>query len=198
MNDSVEEHPNTEALIVETMPENVNDQLEFSADVNLINGEFASESFPSNEITIQPVNTNQPLGQASVTIDTSPKTVKQEQLNIEASPKVPAKKTATLGELTTLLNNLNSIQVTRKGYVKDEMQVRLDRDLTMVLRNLPAYLTLLDNKSLFHIDALVNHLLRQFVYDHKSAFNEISKQLARAEGLRQQRILESMKLSDIS
>lgn len=196
VNDSVDELQTTEVSDSVSALEIGSDQPETSTEVNIVNEVVASES--SQKITVLPENADKQIEPVVALMDTPARKLGEKPAKVAVKPDVSPKKLATVDELTAFLTNLNSAKVTRQGYNKDEMQVRLDRDLTMVLRNLPAYLMLLDDKTIFHIDALVNHLLRQFVQDNKSAFNEVSKQLAKAETIRQQRVLDTMNLIDIS
>lgn len=100
------------------------------------------------------------------------------------------KKTSSLPELIAFLSNLPSAQVNRKHFIKDELQVRVAKDLSALLRNVPHYMSLVNNSSDFHIDDLVNYLLRQFVTEYKSSFHDMSKQLTKAEAQRQQQIVD--------
>lgn len=100
------------------------------------------------------------------------------------------KKASSLPELIAFLSNLPSAQVNRKHFIKDELQVRVAKDLSSLLRNVLHYMSLINNSSDFHIDDLVNYLLRQFVAEYKSSFHDMSKQLTKAEAQRQQQIVD--------
>jgi hypothetical protein len=99
----------------------------------------------------------------------------------------------TLAELTKLLANLPTAQITRRGYNREELQVRLSADLSLALRNLSAYLLLTNSGSNFHIDDLVNHLVRQFVLINLESIQQMGNRLAKAETSRQLQINESLR-----
>lgn len=99
----------------------------------------------------------------------------------------------TLSELTTVLSNLPRAEITRKGYNREELQVRISADLSLALRNFSPYLLLTNAASDFHIDDLVNHLVRQFILHHLDPIQQMGKQLARAETSRQLQISESLR-----
>lgn len=99
----------------------------------------------------------------------------------------------SLAELTKLLENLPTAQVTRQRFSRDEMQIRLSADLSLALRNFLPYLSLINPTSDFHIDDLVNHLVRQFVLTHLESIQQMGKQLAKAETSRQLQIYESLR-----
>lgn len=94
--------------------------------------------------------------------------------------------------MTKLLNNLPTAQITRQRFSRDEMQVQLSSDLSLTLRNFSPYLSQMDTASDFHIDDLVNYLVRQFVLTYLESIQQMGKQLA--ETARQLQISESLGL----
>lgn len=150
-------------------------------DVTVVQDEIKSE--PSS---VQPAVSSQNTETSKVMLTSKDNEIGQPNVGLDS-------KANQVTDLRNFLIGLPHVELSFKGFSKEETQVRITQDLSEALRFLPKYMSSIDDKSLFRVDDLVNYLLRQFIRSNLVALDEMGKQMIKNETLRQQKLMQKMK-----